>query len=109
MFAKFLCKNDCKQSTVYVVAQSVWILLYLGFILAILNKTKMSGQLIFPLIMMIVFTVLFYHLINYLCDKGHQTVAWIVAVLPYVTAMIWGYHVVPLLVNCMVKNKVDSI
>ena len=31
MFANLLCKNDCKQATVYVVAHSVWILLYIGF------------------------------------------------------------------------------
>jgi hypothetical protein len=109
MFSKLLCKNDCKQATVYVVAQSVWILLYLGFILAILNKTKVSGQLIFPLIMMIVFTVLFYHLITYLCEKQYGNIAWIIAILPYISAMVWGYHIVPLLVGCMAQNKYTGL
>ena len=108
MFANLLCKNDCKQATVYVVAQSVWILLYIGFVVALLHKSKVSTAVLGPLVIMIVMTVIFYYLINYLCDNDHDTVAWIISLLPYVSAVVWGYYMVPLMMTCMKTGSLQS-
>lgn len=109
MFGKLICKNDCKQATVYIVAQSVWILLYVGFVLYLLNKSKVNTQVLGPLIMMIVITVIFYYLINYLCDNNYDTIAWIISLLPYITALVWGYHMVPVVINCISQGRLQGV
>jgi hypothetical protein len=109
MFGKLLCKNDCKQATVYVVAQSVWILLYAGFVLALLNKTSMGVKLLGPLIIMVVLTLVFFYLINFLCEKGHDTIAWIISFLPYISAIVWGYHMVPLMMKCITQGTMQNM
>ncbi len=109
MFGNLLCKNDCKQATVYLVAQSVWILLYAGFVVALLQKNMIGSQVLMPLILMIVVTAILYHLINYLCKNGHENIAWIVSLFPYFSAIIWGYHIVPLLMKCMAKDRMQGL
>ncbi len=109
MFGNLLCKNDCTQSTVYLVAQSVWILLYAGFIVSLIQKNMIGTQVLMPLVIMIVITAVLYHLINYLCKNDHGNIAWFVALLPYISAIVWGYHIIPLLMNCMAKDRMQGL
>ena len=59
--------------------------------------------------MMIVVTAVLYHLINYLCKNEYHNIAWVIAILPYISAIIWGYHIVPLLMNCMARDRMDGL
>ena len=99
MLDNLLCNpKNCIQSTVYVTAQSVWIILYIALLMGVLNTTGTSSikQLYLPFIMgiisMIVFLSLIYMFINYLCKKGYGNIAWVVSVLPFISAIIIGYN-----------------
>lgn len=99
MLDNLLCNpKNCIQSTVYVTAQSVWIILYFALLMGVLSTTSGSSikQLYLPIIMgiisMIVFLSLIYMFINYLCKKGYGNIAWVVSVLPFISAIIIGYN-----------------
>jgi predicted neutral ceramidase superfamily lipid hydrolase len=90
------------QSTVYVTAQSVWIITLISFIVNLLNKLgKTSGMslsihklrraFVMYIVMMLVLVSLFYMLINYLCKKGYGSIAWLISAVPFIMAMVVGY------------------
>lgn len=104
MFNNLLCNpKNCLQSTVYVTAQSVWIILYIAFFMGVLNsmnnspalsavKNQLQGKMLISVIMMIVFVSILYMFINYLCKKGYGGIAWVVSALPFITAIMIGYQ-----------------
>ena len=101
MLDNLLCNpKNCIQSTVYVTAQSVWIILYIALLMGVLNTKdgsstsmkQLQGRIIIGIISMIVFLSLIYMFINYLCKKGYGNIAWVVSVLPFISAVMIGYN-----------------
>ena len=97
------------QTQVYVSAQILWILIYIGIFIAILFKMDISGKSaalkILLIFILIVCTVIGYYVINRACEKGYPRVAWVLAFLPYVGAPSWGYDIVSKLIK--INNNRD--
>lgn len=103
MFNNLICNpKNCIQSTVYIIAQSVWIILYIALFIGILNtmskspalsvnKNQLHEKILLGVVTMIVVVSLLYIFINYLCKKGYGNIAWVVSALPFITAIMIGY------------------
>lgn len=98
-----LCKKECKQADVYILTQSLTLLITFSFLLALLMKTKITGKFIALfiglIIISIVIAILFYYLIKYLCKNGYNGIAWVIAFLPYFTAPFTTYNNVSIVIN----------
>jgi hypothetical protein len=106
MFTHLLCQhnNSCPQTTVYLVAQSVWVLTYAALLVSFSQKNLLNSTMLMSFVGMIVIMVIFYYLLEWLCSKNYDIIAWIVAMLPFITAIVWGYYLVPVVIQAKVAQ-----
>ncbi len=99
----FLSRNECSQANIFVITQSLAIIMHIGFFLAVLIKTKVTGEYVAKfigfIIILIVLMVLVYYLIKYLCKNGHTESALAISILPFLTAPFSTYSYVSSLIN----------
>ena len=99
-------KNDYIQPKLFLAAQILWILIYIGVSIALIVKTQVSGKKIAFyigfLIIIIVFTIFCFYLITKYCKDGQYSAAWIITFLPYIAAPSIGYDLVSKLIK---KNE----
>jgi CDP-diglyceride synthetase len=104
MLDKFLCNpKNCIQSTVYIIGQTLWLTLYVSLFMGLYNAKKGNFTLILEFLrgflLVVVMAVLIYMLINYLCNIDYEIIAWLLAIMPYIPAVIIGYNIPKYLKN----------
>lgn len=89
------CK--CPQKSVYIILGLVFLLINLGVIIE-LNRRKMSiKKVLQSFILKIIVIILVYKLVEYLCNKKSNTIAWVIAILPFFTYVGFGMKFMSLL------------
>jgi uncharacterized protein YqhQ len=81
---------SCPQKTLYAVTALVHILTQLGYLLAIRKESNLNSKIGF-FILAIVIAILVFKLIEYLCNKQYNTIAWILAILPLISSISLGF------------------
>jgi glucan phosphoethanolaminetransferase (alkaline phosphatase superfamily) len=98
-------KKECKQIDVYILTQSLSLLINGSFLLAVLIETNTKvtvnkiAVFIGLIIILIVLAILLYYLIKYLCKNGYNVIAWILALAPFFTAPFTTYNNVSIIID----------
>ena len=91
---------DCPQKTTYAVLIISNIILTTTMALTLQKTLKQASNKLFKMILIgIVIAVLIYMLISWCCANNYKLVAWILAVLPLISAYSFGKRAGNLIVS----------
>jgi hypothetical protein len=85
-----LCNEQCNQANFYLITRSVLVLMAAGFLIALYKLNKLEAKNIQMFVVSLVLIFIYYHVITFACDKSYNKVAWLLASLPLLMALIGG-------------------
>ena len=87
----FHCDCDCVQKNVYTVLAGASLIMMAGSV-AGANDRNLKMQEAKNLILYLVVAVVVFLALEWLCVNNHKNVAWVLALLPLVAALLHGYR-----------------
>jgi uncharacterized membrane protein YcaP (DUF421 family) len=87
----FHCNCDCVQTNVYTVLALANLVMMLGSVVGAQSKDVRMRELKYLVLYLIVFVVIFL-VLEWLCANNHSMIAWVLALLPFVSALIHGHR-----------------
>jgi hypothetical protein len=85
-----LCNEQCNQANFYLITRAVLVLMAAGFLIALYKLNKLEAKNIQMFVVSLVLIFIYYHVITFACDKSYNKVAWLLASLPLLMALIGG-------------------
>jgi len=79
----------CPQKSVYIILGLAYVAFYIG-VVANLHDKNIRNKSMKKFIINIILILLVYKLLEILCDKKYNIIAWIIAFLPLVTFLMAG-------------------
>ena len=87
----FSCECECPQKNVYALLAVANVVMLVGSV-AGANNVAMRNQELKYLLVNVVVAIVVYLALEWLCENNHNVVAWVIALLPVVAALIHGYR-----------------
>jgi type IV secretory pathway TrbD component len=104
---------DCPQKTTYAVLVISNIIITTTMALTLQKTLKGAANKLFKMIFIgIVIAVLIYMLITWCCAKNYKLIAWVIALIPLVSAGFFGKKIGNLIksnTECITKSIMDSM
>jgi hypothetical protein len=104
---------DCPQKTTYAVLIISNIIITTTMALTLQKTLKGAANKLFKMILVgIVVALLIYMLISWCCAKNYKLVAWVLALIPLVSAGVFGKKIANLIksnTDCITKSIMDSM
>jgi hypothetical protein len=90
MFNKYINNESCRPASFYVIARSVLVLLSVGVLISLYRAKTLTMQNIIQFIISLVLIVIYYNIITYTCAHKRNGIAWLLATLPLIIALVLG-------------------
>ncbi len=104
---------DCPQKTTYAVLIISNIIITTTMALTLQKTLKGAANKLFKMILIgIVIAVLIYMVISWCCAKNYKLIAWVLALIPLVSAGLFGKRLGNLIksnTECITKSIMDSM
>jgi len=104
---------DCPQKTTYAVLIISNIIITTTMALTLQKTLKGASNKLFKMILIgLVIAVLIYMLISWCCTKNYKLIAWVLALIPLVSAGFFGKKIAKLITSnteCMTKSIMSSM
>ena len=82
------CK--CPQKSVYIILGLAFIIFNIGILINLNKNNVNTNKFLQRFLLNIVLIILVYKLLEILCDKKYNNVAWFIAILPFLNYLIMG-------------------
>ena len=95
MFNNFTsCNQNCVQPYVYgLLVLPTLLTAFVAAITAYVKGRSSAGQsFLIAFVASLVVIVLVWYLLQWLCKNNHHMIAWLVAILPLILPLVYGYH-----------------
>jgi peptidoglycan/LPS O-acetylase OafA/YrhL len=87
---KYINNESCRPSSFYLIARSVLVLLSVGVLIALYRAKRLTSQNVIQFIISLVLIVIYYNIITYTCAHKRNGIAWLLATLPLIIALVLG-------------------
>jgi type III secretory pathway component EscS len=90
MFEKYINNESCRPASFYLIARSVLVLLSVGVLISLYKAKTLKSQNVIQFIISLVLIVIYYNIITYTCANKRNGIAWLLATLPLIIALVLG-------------------
>jgi hypothetical protein len=80
----------CPQKSVYIILGLGFIIFNIGILINLNNKNINTNKFLQRFLLNIILIILVFKLLEILCDKKYNNIAWFIAILPLVNFLILG-------------------
>jgi hypothetical protein len=95
---KLMENCTCPQKSIYIILGILWIIFNLGFLIGS-RKNKNINKALKIYIISIFIIILIYKLLEYLCSKNYNTIAWIIVSFEFI-----GYFTLGIIFGDNIEN-----
>ena len=87
---KYINNESCRPASFYLIARSVLVLLSVGVLISLYRAKRLTSQNVIQFVISLVLIVIYYNIITYTCAHKRNGIAWLLATLPLIIALVLG-------------------